>query len=223
MARTYGKLLAAAWIDEDWTKLRAREQWLYMLLLSQPKLTLVGCIDYRPGHWANLASDVTHGTLTAAVDGLEAADYIAVDRDTDELLIRSFTKHDGIATANYKLRKGLWGAWTAIMSADLRAVAVHNMPAELFDDDTPDAAWRIRRSTATDRAMHCPTDRAIGSSNDRGTDSPEAFSLHPEAIAESDARSDHRLSDEVVERGFSGVASVREALMSRAVMQEGMR
>lgn len=218
MARTYGKLLAAAWIDEDWTNLRAREQWLYMLLLSQPKLTLVGCIDYRPAHWAKLADGIDVPAVIAAVEGLEAANYVAVDRDTDELLIRSFTKHDGIATANYKLRKGLWGAWVQVMSADLRAVAVRNMPAELFDDDTPEAAWRIRRSDDQERAMHWSTDRAIGSSNDRRPEPPSSLSLHPEAVAESDARSDHRLPEETVALGFSGVAGARDALKARAAM-----
>lgn len=211
MARSYGKLLASVWVDPDWTRLKAREQWLYMLLLSQPKLTLVGSLDYHPARIALLSCDIDADRVDATVDGLEASRFVAVDRSTGELLIRSFTRHDGIATANYKLKKGMWAAWMGIASPYLRDVAVANMPAELFDDDAPEAAVSLRWSQAQERA----NERSIDRSNGRATEPPEAMSLQPEAAAETDARSDHRLPDEVIEQGYGGLAA------ARAAMQQG--
>ena len=51
---------------------------------------------------------------------LEVRRYVAVDRDTEELVIRTLMKHDGIPTSNAKLRKGLWAAWSSVASPELR-------------------------------------------------------------------------------------------------------
>lgn len=174
MARTHGKILCSIWDDDDFTALPGDAQRLYMLLVSQPKLNLAGLLDYRPGRWAIRAADTTTEDIQAAVDTLEAARFITVDRDTDELLIRSFTKSDPIQFANSKLRKGLWSAWRAIESTALRTTAVDNAPDELFAyPETPAEAVRIRRSLRTEP----PTEPPNGSPDPEGANrSPNGFS-----------------------------------------------
>lgn len=49
MARSHGKILVGVWIDPDFVDLTPMEQWAYFMLLSQPKLNLVGCIDRETG------------------------------------------------------------------------------------------------------------------------------------------------------------------------------
>jgi hypothetical protein len=179
MARSHGKLKVAIWQNPDFLGLPERCQRLFMVLLSQPKLSLVGCIDYMPRRWARLAPDSTTDAVEAAAALLEDAGFVCVDHDTEELLIRTFTRHDGISSANSKMVKGLWGAWSAVDSARLRKVAVDNMPDALFADGVPDEAERFRRS----EPMEWVTDRAIlrpdGPASDSTNLHPPSSNLHP--------------------------------------------
>lgn len=154
MARSHGKILVDIWIDPDFLALDLAAQWAYMMLLSQPKLSLVGSIDYEPHRWAQLANGLTERRLEGALSRLEAAGFVCIDRTTREVLVRSMTRHDGLRTNNPKLLKGLWGQWKGIASAGLRKVAVDNMPETLFGtDDTPPAAEHLRRSERMDWAI----------------------------------------------------------------------
>lgn len=159
MARSHAKILATVWHDPDWCALKPREQWAYMLLLSQPKLSLVGSLDYLPGRWSAFGEGLTVDYIDLCINGLEDAGYVCVDRTTDEVLIRSFTRGDGIPTSNERLRKGLWGAYGQVASSLLRKVAVDNMPDELFAFPVPPEAERFRRSEPIEWAMQHPIGR----------------------------------------------------------------
>lgn len=164
MARSHGKILGSVWQDADWCALKPRDQWAYMLLVSQPKLSLVGCLDYMPNRWSAMAAGVTVAYFDEAVEALEDRDYVVTDHQTSELLVRTFVRHDGIANGNVNLRKGLWSAWTAVQSAVLRKVAVDNMPEGLFDELAPAEAQQMRRSEpmkrASERVLRQPSKRA---------------------------------------------------------------
>lgn len=192
MARSHGKILVGVWIDPDFTDLTPLEQWAYFMLLSQPKLNLVGCIDYQPARWAHHAANTSAEDIEAVLGGLEVAGFVCIDRDTEELLVRSMTKHDGLRTNNPKLMKGLWGAWTGIASPMLRAIAVDNMPDALFDfTGVPEAAVRLRRSAR----MDCAIPKAIGTESNGQSDAqsfrlPPSTTRHPTpANAQSDRQS----------------------------------
>lgn len=215
MARTYGKLLAAVWIDPDWCRLLRDEQWLFALLLSQPKLSLVGALDYRPARWAALSGDATLSAVEEALDGLEEARFVAVDRDTEEILIRSFTRHDGIPTGNPKLVKGLWGAWTEVASERLRKVAVDNMPEALFTDaaaqTAPALADRMRRSGRTDWVIDRGNRRAIQRAIDSPATETGAGNRLPDPLPNPQPV-DTRLPDELREKGKTAVDAIRSQL-----------
>ena len=146
MARTQAKILTTIWSDPDWLKLTGNAQRVYLLLLSQPKLTIAGCLDVMPQRWANLAADDTPESIAAALNELARALYIVIDGD--ELVIRTFVAHDlGTGTVNNNLVKGMWSAWASIMSPILRKVVVDEMPAKVFDRegiDVPDQAKQLR-------------------------------------------------------------------------------
>ena len=129
MARSHARLAAAIWSDPEWSSLTCAAQRAYMLLLSQPKLTLAGSLDLMPGRWAGLASDDTTDAVNRALKELEAAGFVAIDRDTDELVIRTFARHDFTPNGyNRNIAKGFWSAWGAIMSDHLRHVVVAHLP-----------------------------------------------------------------------------------------------
>ncbi len=150
MARKHALVLASIWTDPDWVTLTAAAQRTYMLLLSQPKLSLAGLLDYVPSRWARMAADTSLASVEAAIDELEASRFVLVDHDTDELLIRTFVKHD-ITTVlrNRNLLRGLWNAWAAIQSRQLQLETLRNVPASVWEADgcqPHPEALRIRRS-----------------------------------------------------------------------------
>jgi hypothetical protein len=150
MARHHAQLLASIWSDPDWLDLSPTAQRLYMLLLSQGRLSLIGHLDLMPHRWATLAHGTTVESITADLLELEGARFVAVDHDTQEVLIRTLVAHDVAPHRfNRNLAKGLWTSWGGILSPSLRLVAVENMPDFVWDksgDATPAAALHMRTS-----------------------------------------------------------------------------
>lgn len=135
MARKHGRIHTDAWRDEDWTRLTADAQRLYMLLLSQPKLSLCGTLDINVGRWSRMASDTTRESVEKALSELRDAWFVTVDDETEELAIRTFAKHDLAATRwNKNLAIGMWRAWEGIESELLRVSFVEGIPGELWTD-----------------------------------------------------------------------------------------
>lgn len=209
MARKHGKILCAIWHNPEFRALTITEQWAFEMLLSQPRISLVGIIDYYPGRWALLAAGTTESDVERAIKGLEAAGFVCVDRDTQELLVRTFTRHDGIPISNPKLRKGLWGAWEAIASEALRKVAVDNMPDDFFEFARPPEADRMRRSAR----MQWTPDWAIESSCHLP---PTSYHRPPSTVAQPHARPDldppppQRIPDEHRDLAKDAIAHIRD-------------
>lgn len=146
MARTQAKVLSSIWTDPDFTGLSSGAQRLYLLLLSQPKLTLAGSLDLMPERWAKLASDTTPHDVERAL--VELIDNRCIVVHDDELVIRTFVAHD-LATGaiNSNLVKGMWSAWGGLMSPPLRKVVVDEMPPRVFGREgieVPDEASKLR-------------------------------------------------------------------------------
>lgn len=140
MARSHGKIHADIWRDPDFRALNAESQRMFFLLLSQPKLTLCGSLDLAVTKWARLASDTTVASIDQALAELEDAGYVVVDSEVDELVIRTFTKHDiDPGRFNSNLAKGLWRSWRGLLSDDLRRVVVTEIPDGLWEKCLPHA------------------------------------------------------------------------------------
>jgi len=149
--RTHAHLLTAIWSNPDWVALSQGAQRTYVLLLSQQKLTMVGLLDYLPSRWARLAADTTLASVEGHIDELEASRFVLVDPGSDELLIRTFVRHEVSPSkvANPRWLAGLWGAWEGIASRQLRADAITEIPASVWDSpkvEPPAEALQMRRS-----------------------------------------------------------------------------
>lgn len=175
MARSHAKVLSRVWRDEEWRNLTMAGQWLYVVLLSQPKLTLVGSLEVTPNRWVGFCCDADQEQITDALFELRSSTLVHVDDDTEELLIRSFTKNDlDPRRLNVNLAKGLWGQWGAIESHRIRIAAVDGMPEEVWVKlalHAPEDALDIRRSRQLEPDV--PTGRS-----DR-TIEPPPSSHHP--------------------------------------------
>lgn len=96
MARGHGRILTSIWEDSDFLALDEREQRLYLFLISQPNLNHAGLLPMTLRRWSRKAHGLSSAELEKRLQALEAARFIVMDDDTEELLIRSFIRNDGV-------------------------------------------------------------------------------------------------------------------------------
>ncbi|WP_048572690.1 hypothetical protein [Streptomyces leeuwenhoekii] len=96
MARGHGRILTSIWEDSDFLKLDEGEQRFYLFLISQPNLNHAGLLDLTLRRWARKARGLTVAELEKRIGRLEETHFVVVDDDTEELLIRSFVRNDGV-------------------------------------------------------------------------------------------------------------------------------
>lgn len=137
MSRSHARVLTTIWQDDDFRALSGRAQRLYLLLLSQPDMTYCGVLGYRPKRWARLAGDSTVDGVEKAIGELEQAAYVIVDRETEELAVRTFARHDGVLD-NLNTRKAFWRTLADVLSQGLREPLIAALPEGLREPSPPD-------------------------------------------------------------------------------------
>ncbi|MGQ7788184.1 hypothetical protein [Nesterenkonia sp. K-15-9-6] len=137
MAREQANLRLDIWTDQDWRDLSASEQWLYMLLLSHPSLSYAGVADWRPGRLAALSGSTGRADVERIGQMLQGKKFILIDEETEEVLVRSFLKHDGVLKQP-KLSVSMVNAFGEIASVSIRKVIIHEL--HKVRDRHPD--WR---------------------------------------------------------------------------------
>jgi len=120
MARDHARILTAIWEDPDFLALKIAEQHAYFMLFSNLGLSRCGVITYIPARFEHLASDLTAAKLRKAIDGLRSSRFAVVDDRTQEILVRSYVRHDGVLD-RVNMGKATGTAFEAVVSADLRA------------------------------------------------------------------------------------------------------
>lgn len=96
MARTHGRIMAAIWNDGDFIAMRGSAQRMFMFLLSQPDLSHAGLLPMRVNRWAKKAEDLSGGLVRSELDYLAERGYVVVDDETEEVLIRTMVRNDGV-------------------------------------------------------------------------------------------------------------------------------
>lgn len=96
MPRSHGRIMAAIWNDADFLALPEGPQRLYLFLLSQPDLSHAGLVPMRVRRWAKKVAGATAETVRAYLADLEDARFVVADDDTEEVLIRTFVRNDGV-------------------------------------------------------------------------------------------------------------------------------
>lgn len=121
MAREYARIKLAIWTDPDFRALSNEAQRLYFLLLTSPTINMCGVADWRESRLAALSSDATLRSTQQAAWELGQAAMIAVDPDTEEVLVRSFVRHDGVLKSP-NLAKAMVQAYAGTASQKLMAI-----------------------------------------------------------------------------------------------------
>ena len=139
MARDRANIAIAIWSDADFRDLTAGAQSLYFKLLTHPKLDYAGCVEFHPGRLAAMSREMTTGDVMVAAQELSDKFYCVVDQSTDEVMIRSWVRHDGLMK-QWRLAVSMANAYGAIASNKIRAVLVHEL-TRLKKKEPDLAAW----------------------------------------------------------------------------------
>jgi hypothetical protein len=129
------------------------------MLCQQDALSYAGIIDYRAGRFAALAKDLTARKVEAAIRELEAARFVIIDRETEELLVRTYVRHDGVLDRT-NMGKAVGRALVKIVSLTLNRAVIDELARHYGDKPTlagwdgladlyPDVMDRIRAMSST--------------------------------------------------------------------------
>jgi len=169
--RKFAQFRLSMWNDDDWLDLNPAEQHLYTVVLTSPELTLAGVTDWRPKRIAKRARgwspDLIERTAASLVDRL----FLVIDEDTEEALVRSFVRHDGIVDQP-NMMTGMARAYGAIASPGIRRVLVHEL--KRLHDQHPDAkGWNSREAVdLLDRPSVDPSTYPCGNPSGKGSPNP---------------------------------------------------
>jgi hypothetical protein len=195
MARKYAQISLDVWADEEFRALSHGAQWLYWLLISQPTLTAAGALPLQERRWAKLAADTGRTDIEHLLKELDAARYVLVDDDTEELLIRSYLRN-GQGWRQPNLAKTAMEQARQIISPRLRAAMVDELcriPFGELSGARSDMTRALARETiaalspkgsaprpvwdgGTHDGTHAGRDTATHSPRDGGRDAPVTHS-----------------------------------------------
>jgi hypothetical protein len=141
MARDYARVRVDMWIlDGDVRELSPAAQHLYFVLLTSPSLSYCGVADWRPGRLAALAKGWTADDVRRAATELSAHRYIVIDEETEEVLVRTFIRHDGLMK-EARMAVSMVKAFATVASNTIRGVIVHEL-RRLRATDPEAKGWR---------------------------------------------------------------------------------
>lgn len=119
MARDHSRIKLSIWDDPDFIALTESEQRAYFVLKSHKGLSRCGVTSYIPAHFERLARDTTVARFKAAVKGLRTAKFVVIDDHTQELLVRSYVRHDGVLD-RVNMGKAVGTAYESIISEPIK-------------------------------------------------------------------------------------------------------
>jgi hypothetical protein len=126
MARDRANINTGIWTDQDFRDLTIAEQHLYKLLMTHPTLSYAGVVDWRPARIAAMSADATPAGVRQTAEALQEKRYVFIDEETEEILVRSFLRHDGLLKQP-KLSISMVNAFAAVASKRIREVVTHEL------------------------------------------------------------------------------------------------
>lgn len=140
MARDHTRINLDIWGDDEFRDLPVDAQNLYWTLWTSPGRTYCGSHEWHPGKLSQCAGDWTVDRILAAAATLSERLFLVVDEVTEECLLRSWIKHDGLwKVPNMAVTMAL--ARAALGSKVLRGVIVHEV--RKLRDKQPDlSSWQ---------------------------------------------------------------------------------
>jgi len=143
MARTSAYVKTSIWTDE-FRALPVEAQHLYIAIWTSAGLSYAGVADWRPARLAKIASNLTPDKVVEAGLILHHGLYVVVDEETEEVLIRSFIRNDGLMEQP-NVAAAMVRDYAKIASPALRGVIVFELQ-RLFEEAPELKGWRDPKS-----------------------------------------------------------------------------
>lgn len=180
MSRSYANVLTAIWRDETFRALPAGAQRTYLMLVTQPNISAAGTLPLTMVRWASCAADTSTESLHADLAALRAGRFVVVDEATEELLVRSFVRHDN-GYRNPKRRPAILDAAHETVSDALRgALAAEfgrlGLPADGLGGTPPEPEPDARPSMAQD-AVQPTVDDPVDNHGDNAKGQVDSLSI----------------------------------------------
>lgn len=128
MARSHGIIKVSIWEPESEFRMLSRDaQRTYLLLISQPSINNCGVLAYTPERWARMAADDSLRAHKRALRELSDHRFVVSDTAAQELLVRTFIKHDKIESQP-NLKKSAQRQFREIESPSIRGLLAMQHP-----------------------------------------------------------------------------------------------
>lgn len=136
MAREFSKTNLAIWQDDEWRRLPFPAQHVYKMFWEHPSLSYCGVADWRPAKMLGWGAGWNRAAFDALTDCLRARHFLVVDEETEEVLVRSWIRFDGIIKQP-RMAVSLAKAFAEVGSQAIRGVIVDELVK--LRDRQPDA------------------------------------------------------------------------------------
>lgn len=139
MAREYARRYVSTWRDDDFRSLTLEQQGLYDALCASPDLSRCGVIPWIPGRIAQCSKGLQPSRVTRIVAHLASREFLCLDEDYAELLVRSHIRHDeGLKSPN--ITRSIVRAYHKVMSPYLQERILREL-ARLYIDCPEYKGW----------------------------------------------------------------------------------
>lgn len=147
MARDHRRIQTAIWNDKDFQQLTPMAQATYWAMLAYDDLSWCGVIDYIPKRLVKFSVHMTPELLAETMAELRLERFVVVDEEEDELLIRSYVRHDGLLKMP-NVAQAMARAIDAIRSPLIRQVVITEL-ARAYREDPAAKGWTgVRKHSA---------------------------------------------------------------------------
>lgn len=140
------------WGDDDFLDLSPMAQWLYWHLMSHPDLSYCGVADWRPGRIVPKAAGLTIDVVESAADELCHGRYVIIDEGTEEVLVRSFVRSDGLLKQK-NMGVAVAKAYASVASREIRGVIVHELK-RLHGENRDWTSWEALSGVLRKRSIN---------------------------------------------------------------------
>lgn len=137
--RDHGRILTRAWNSGAFKGVPREAFGTFAMLVSEPSTNNAGLVSISLNRWANNFTSSTPVEIRADLELLASERFIVVDWDTEEILIRTLVRNDGICKQPFVLINALRAA-ILIQSPTLRSalsVELRRLKGHVGDLDWP--------------------------------------------------------------------------------------
>lgn len=156
--RDFAQIKLSIWNDDSFLDLSNNAQLLYFVLISHPTMNRAGVGTWHAGRLSGLCSSWSRPVVESAARELVDGLFIVIDEDTDEFLVRTFVRHDGLMKQR-NLATTMAREFAAVGSRTIKGVVVwelrrlHEEHPE-FKGWESDEAARLLKKRAIDPSVH---------------------------------------------------------------------